>query len=244
MGVRKGEIISQLNAHGIHEFAGQGLEKLTMVELRELLAQTKEPEVKMTKDPMSGLDRLRRQNLENILTNLDGQTKRAEKNKGALLMNIRKKISELHEAKIEIGKNKGTSFQELLASESYVNWMYKTTTKDSDPRLKMMYQYCRLMQGVDKREAKEKGEEELSDMETIPQPFPESEPIMMNQRDKKPAKTETPRTTQAVKIIKPEWTGKEEDWEEYAQACSVYARQVKEEAAFNSMKDSEKRSRQ
>ena len=254
MGIRKGELIEKLYAAGIREFAGQELPKLTIPELKELLAQENpEEQQKKIKDPMAGLARLRRSTLEGILSNLDGQRKRSERNKGQILMKIRTQLATYEGRVIEIGKIKGLPFQILLEHESYMKWMEDTVKKSpgADPRLREMNQYCRLMRGTDVAEAKIKGEEEdeVSDMEVGPKPFPQDEPIMM-EKVKQPVKAEIPPTTKGnsssstVKIVKPEWTGKEEDWEEYAQACQIYAVRMRGAGEFNSMKDSEKRSRQ
>ena len=195
MAIKKGEIISQLNARGVTDFAGQPLEELSLTELRELLTQEvnsdKDEIGKIQKNPMAGMERLKRGQLDKIAENLTNQPAKSLRNKGAVLMVIRKGLAELQEKKIEIGKNKGTPFRSLLENPGYVAWMKVETAGQCDPRLKQMYQYCRLMLGEDKREAKEKGETEDSDWENPPKVtplFPDSEPLMLN---KDPLKKET-----------------------------------------------------
>ena len=268
MSVKKGEIIAQLNARGVTDFAGQPLEELSVTELKELLSQETSPDKdaagKIQKNPMAGMERLKRAQLDQIMENLTHQPAKSLKSKGAVLMTIRKTLAELQDKRVEIGKNKGTPFKDLLENPGYIAWMKGEVGGKCDPRLRQMCQYCRLMLGEDKREAKEKGETEDSDWENPPKvtpPIPDSEPLMLNKPPllkaelktelKKELKTEvkheskvTPGTssqTPAAMPPKPEWTGNVEDWESYALACQQWAIRMQELGFNETMSNSEKR---
>ena len=232
----KAEIIADLTAFGITECFGTPLSKISVTELEALLEVQNKGEDedylastdKVKENPMTGLDRLSRKELEKVVYELSGDPAMDPtrfRNKGQIMLKIREKLTVLETTKINIGKNRGRNFADLKNQTSYLRWLQGNCNHDSHPELQQIYMYMQLWHGLVKHDPKK---EEPEEKPTTSSKFPEDEPFVMveakgesqarSSKDVKPKvepKMKKEETEDWESRTPPIWDGKEETFELY-----------------------------
>ena len=183
----KADIITDLAAFGITECFGTPLSKISVTELEALLEVQHKGEDedyqastdKVKENPMTGLDRLSRKDLEKVVYELYGDLAMDPtrfRNKGQLMLKIREKLIVPETTKINIGKNRGRTFADLKNQTSYLKWLQGHCNHELHPELQQIYIYLQLWHGLVKHDLKK---DEPEEKPTTSSNVPEDEPFVM-----------------------------------------------------------------
>ena len=264
-GMQKKELLARLAELKVATYMGVDVEDLTATELEALyqdltskktegMGEDNPKELKLKKDPMAGLERLCRTQLDQIHLDLTLQNAESLKNKGLVMLGIRRGLKDLDSLPIQIGKNKGRPHEALKDQVGYLQWMMKegVCREKSDFRLVRMYQYLRLHYGLlpDKPQKETPVIPELEKEVPIDEPFllieelPKKGSSKASSSVKMEMKTEFKRekTSVTTGTGMPVWDGKPENFTKFQVELGVWMAKTSENVLLEkNMTDAAKR---
>jgi len=261
----KTQTILILQELGVTQFAGEDLKNLTLGELKALVKEHQEKGHSKTlkRNPMSGVPSLNREYLEEISKGFGLET---SGNKDQLTLKIREFVNAFQKTPLKFGRYKDQTPDCALNDQDYMDWinreMESATGKKQTPHrdFKSLHMLHRLMTGhyqtkqqavreqnksektLKKEENPVKEEQSWpSDQAPPKEDFWKKEEMPTLQRFAAKSKASPPEKIPErfpVTRPKPEWTGKDEDWDSYSAACRQWLLETSKETP---MRDSEKR---